>query len=541
MSQHDYIIANADGATVRADINSVLAAIVSQNSGATAPTTTFAYMWWFDTTTAILKQRNATDSGWIPLWKLSTSGWQVLLTKGADIASAATLTPGSDGNYFDVTGTAAVTAIASIGIGTVIKLHFDGILTLTHDAADLVLPGGANITTAVGDEAEFVEYASGDWRCTKYTRAAGYVEAMDQSVATGADVTFNSVSGDGSGLTGIGAADQEARDHNTAQDWKILDLEGQTAHGLINTVSDTFSANTYVDEATSTGETHDSTDKLYLNALKTASTIGGWTGATGSWTATGDDLDNTANDKAMYVTAAFTGDFDFGWTSGTDTHSAVGIFKASDIGSWSDVSGANSFNSWWHYGHANAAGVATYSTFGNPPSGTSVTVSSGDLMVWSRRGSTITLSKNGTIMFTSGTTYSGDVHAFLQEGGNVTPDINDVYWTDHTSGAALTLYSEAFTADAAPGSLRGLFDVEFDASAVLNTDLIGKVTADGATWETLVLAKVSTTSATRAIYAATVTSGFGTGTTPKLRFEATGTYIAKLHGWGLQADKILSL
>jgi len=89
-------------------------------------------------------------------------------SKGAVVASAAALTLGSDGNYFDVTGTTAITSIVTKGIGTVIKLHFDGILTITHHATNLILPGGANITTAAGDEAEFIEYASGDWRCTNY-------------------------------------------------------------------------------------------------------------------------------------------------------------------------------------------------------------------------------------------------------------------------------------------------------------------------------------------------------------------------------------
>lgn len=173
MTIHDYDITNADGATVRADINAVLAAIVSNNSNATAPTTTFAYMWWFDTATATLKQRNSGNTGWVSLWKLSTSGWQVLLTKGSDVASAATLTLGSDGNYFDITGTTTITAIASIAVGMVVKLHFDGALTLTHDATDLILPGGANINVVAGDEFEFVEYASGDWRCTGYTLANG--------------------------------------------------------------------------------------------------------------------------------------------------------------------------------------------------------------------------------------------------------------------------------------------------------------------------------------------------------------------------------
>ena len=96
-------------------------------------------------------------------------------TKGADVASAATLTLG-DGNYFDITGTTAITAIATKGVGTVVKLHFDAALTLTHNATDLVLPGGENITTAAGDEAEFVEYATGDWRCTNYQEAAAEQE-----------------------------------------------------------------------------------------------------------------------------------------------------------------------------------------------------------------------------------------------------------------------------------------------------------------------------------------------------------------------------
>jgi hypothetical protein len=121
--------------------------------------------------------------------------------KGADVASANALTLGDDGNYFDITGTTAITSIGTKGVGTVIKLHFDGALTLTHHATDLILPGGANITTAAGDEAELAEYASGDWRCTSYSRAspdattstAGYMSAADKTkldgVATGADVT----------------------------------------------------------------------------------------------------------------------------------------------------------------------------------------------------------------------------------------------------------------------------------------------------------------------------------------------------------------
>jgi hypothetical protein len=108
--------------------------------------------------------------------------------KGSDIASATALTLGTDGNYFDVTGTTTITSIGTAGVGTWVGLQFDGALTLTHHATDLILPGAANITTAAGDEAVFVEYASGDWRCVSYVRAAvaplAYATQADQETAT---------------------------------------------------------------------------------------------------------------------------------------------------------------------------------------------------------------------------------------------------------------------------------------------------------------------------------------------------------------------
>lgn len=116
------------------------------------------------------------------------------LSKGADVASANALTVGTDGNYFDITGTTSIMSIATIAVGTVIKLHFDGILTLTHHSTDLILPGAANITTAAGDEAEFVEYAAGDWRCTNYSYFIGNASrggntfTGTQKWAKGADV-----------------------------------------------------------------------------------------------------------------------------------------------------------------------------------------------------------------------------------------------------------------------------------------------------------------------------------------------------------------
>tara|TARA_R100001198_G_C5234999_1_gene213179 strand:- start:93 stop:2066 length:1974 start_codon:yes stop_codon:yes gene_type:complete len=67
---HDYVIDNSTGANVRSDINSVLQAILSNNSSSSAPSTTAAYMFWADTTTGTLKIRNSANDGWVELLQL---------------------------------------------------------------------------------------------------------------------------------------------------------------------------------------------------------------------------------------------------------------------------------------------------------------------------------------------------------------------------------------------------------------------------------------------------------------------------------------
>jgi hypothetical protein len=96
MAQHDYVIANGTGAAVRSDLNNALAAIVSQNSGATEPATMYAYQWWADTTTNLLKLRNAANSGWITLFQLDGEWSTIALENG---------TAGAPSIYFKDSGT----------------------------------------------------------------------------------------------------------------------------------------------------------------------------------------------------------------------------------------------------------------------------------------------------------------------------------------------------------------------------------------------------------------------------------------------------
>lgn len=95
-----------------------------------------------------------------------------LTVHGSDIASASTTNlDTATGDLVDVTGTTTITAV-TLSEGRWRTVRFTGILTLTHGSS-LVLPGGANITTAAGDYAQFRGYGSSVVRCVSYTRADG--------------------------------------------------------------------------------------------------------------------------------------------------------------------------------------------------------------------------------------------------------------------------------------------------------------------------------------------------------------------------------
>ena len=83
MAQHDYDIANGSGSSVRSDINNVLDAIHSLNSGSSEPSTTVAYMLWVDTSNNLLKMRNGSNNGWIEIGPSNTANLGLALLAGA--------------------------------------------------------------------------------------------------------------------------------------------------------------------------------------------------------------------------------------------------------------------------------------------------------------------------------------------------------------------------------------------------------------------------------------------------------------------------
>lgn len=128
--------------------------------------------------------------------------------KGSDIASASTVDLSTaTGDFVDITGTTTITALGTMAAGVMRTARFSGALTLTHNATSLILPSGANITTASGDVAIFRSLGSGNWCCILYTRADGksVVESYGikgADIASSATTDLSTVIGDFVDITG---------------------------------------------------------------------------------------------------------------------------------------------------------------------------------------------------------------------------------------------------------------------------------------------------------------------------------------------------
>lgn len=94
------------------------------------------------------------------------------LAKGADVASAGTLTLGTDGNTFGITGTTTINyiTIANWQAGSIITLIFAASLTVTHNAGSvpagtqaILLSGAGNLSATANDTLTLVNDGT-TWR-----------------------------------------------------------------------------------------------------------------------------------------------------------------------------------------------------------------------------------------------------------------------------------------------------------------------------------------------------------------------------------------
>jgi hypothetical protein len=146
-----------------------------------------------------------------------TSGGIRFLAHSTDVASATTCDIGAAPSLkVRITGSATISSFGAAA-HAVKLVRFAGALTLTHNAASLILPaGGGNIVTAADDTCIAVSDSAGNWRVLAYTRASGVPLAMPASTAdnqvlrsdgAGGAVQGSALTlGDGGELSGVGGA-----------------------------------------------------------------------------------------------------------------------------------------------------------------------------------------------------------------------------------------------------------------------------------------------------------------------------------------------
>jgi len=104
-----------------------------------------------------------------------------------DVASASTTDIGAaNSSTVRITGTTTITSFGTNYNGPR-YVRFAGVLTLTHNATTLILPGGVNITTAAGDSAIVVPIGSpgSGWKVVSYIPAVGNYNAPQNGPLAG--------------------------------------------------------------------------------------------------------------------------------------------------------------------------------------------------------------------------------------------------------------------------------------------------------------------------------------------------------------------
>ena len=245
MAQHDMNIANQGFPATRADLNNALQALVSNSSGTSAPSTTFANQWWYDTTNNKMYIRNEANNAWIEVFTLDQTSNEWQLTTGVIQAK--------DGDGLALKTDDGTTRLfikdsdGSIGIGTTSPdgpLHIETTgneTQLTLESTDADATTGPNMTfyrssasPADNDQTGsmfFIGKDDGGTDTTYASLSTHIVDATDgtedgrltlSSMAAGTPTeTLNIVSGN----VGIGTADIDVSTQAGGSGYKALQIE----------------------------------------------------------------------------------------------------------------------------------------------------------------------------------------------------------------------------------------------------------------------------------------------------------------------------
>jgi len=343
--------------------------------------------------------------------------------------------------------------------------------------------------------------------------------------------------GSGSSLTGIatGATDAEAA-NIMLNAFRISVNGGLSVQNMVDGVVDEFEDETGVDTSTSTNETYNATDDLYSNpgSVTTSSSSGEWTGATGSFTFSGDDIDANSNVKAIKSVDTFTGDFEMTCTYGTGaTNERWGVYEIAEDSTFSSTSqhgGLYSMTHSWVFEN----GVDF--TYGGSSEQAITDVGANSTIKIERISGVIKIYEDATLLGTFAVSRNNEVRMFCGTGNQSGTSWKDYTWTDNNATPNnMTLFSNASTALAAPDDANIVIWQEDVDSVTLNTDLKAYASRNGGTTYTqMTLAEVANLTTGRILTGTVDISGQSSATAMKYKIETLNTKSQKIHAVALQ-------
>ncbi len=165
----DITLANQSGLAFRTELNSILAALSSLQSGSSAPSTTNAYQLWIDTSSspAQLKIRNGANSAWIVVSSdVTATNLGLAALSGATFTGDVTMNAQSDVRFADSDSSnyVALQGAATIGSNVTFTLpSSDGSanqVLKTDGSGALSFTDNSGAVTSVGGQTGAVTYAT---------------------------------------------------------------------------------------------------------------------------------------------------------------------------------------------------------------------------------------------------------------------------------------------------------------------------------------------------------------------------------------------
>ena len=234
MATHDYNIANGTGSAVRSDLNNALAAIVSNNSSSTEPASTFAFQWWADTNTTLLKIRNSANSAWVTVGDYSATNFGLLTTSSA----SSTYMAKAGGTF---TGAVTLGNAASLVFEGATDDAFETTLAVTDPTADRTFTLPDATTTAAGLAVTQTFTAAQRGSISALTDGAtitpDFAAANNFSVTLGGNRTLANPSNLTAGQSGAIFITQDGTGSRTLAYGSSWDFTGGTAPTLTTTAS----------------------------------------------------------------------------------------------------------------------------------------------------------------------------------------------------------------------------------------------------------------------------------------------------------------